>query len=82
MGANLFLQPAVEPVEVGALPENTVLGLEHPVVLIWEDKQLCGQSFHAGSIEGSHALGVVDTVVLLTMDAEDGGVPVLNVLVG
>lgn len=30
----LFLQPAVEPAEVSALPQDAVLGFEHPVILI------------------------------------------------
>ena len=36
----LFLQPAIQPLEVGALPENTVLGFQYPVVLVGEYQQL------------------------------------------
>ena len=75
---HFLFKPAVEPIEIGALPEDAVLGLEHPVVLIGEDEQLGLYAFHSGGIEGTHALGGIDAVVFLSMDAEDGGVPVVN----
>ena len=73
-----LFQPSVEPVEEGALPEDTVLGFQHPVVLVREDEQFCLDAFHTGGIEGRHTLRGIDAVVLFTMDAEDGGVPFVD----
>ena len=78
----LFPYPAVEPGEEGALPEDAVLGFEHPVVLVGVEEQLGFDAFHAGGIEGAHALGGIDAVVFLAVDAEDGGVPLVNKAVG
>ena len=47
-----FLKPSVEPTEEGALPEDAVLGLEHPVVLVGIDEKFGGNALHAGGIEG------------------------------
>lgn len=43
---DLFLQPPVKPAEVSALPQNSVLGLEHPVVLVGIEQQLCWYAMH------------------------------------
>ena len=77
----VLLQPAVQPVEEGTLPENAVLGFQYPMVFIGEDEELGGNTFHAGCIEGGHTLSIVDAVVLLAVDAEDGRVPLLHHLV-
>ena len=78
----IIFQPTVEPIEVGALPQYAVLGLEHPVVLVGIDKQLGFYAFHAGGVEGTHALGGIDTVVFLAMDAQYWGIPVVYPTVG
>ena len=36
----LLLQPLVEPAEEGALPEDTILGAQHPVVFFGEEEHL------------------------------------------
>ena len=74
----LLLQPAVKPVEECALPENTILWFEHPVVLVREEQQFCRDSLHAGCIEGTHSLIGIDAVVLLAVDTKDWGIPVVN----
>ena len=51
-----LLQPLVEPLEVGALPQYTILRTQYPVVLIGEDEQLGRHSAQDGRIEGGHAL--------------------------
>ena len=48
----ILLEPAGEPVEEGALPEDTVLGFEHPVIFVWEEEQL---SFNAARMKGIEA---------------------------
>ena len=78
----LFLQPSIQSLEVGALPENTVLGFQYPVVLVGEDKQLGLDALHACGIESTHTLGGIDAVVFLAMDAEDGGVPFIYKAMG
>ena len=75
---SLVLQPAVEPVEIGSLPKDTVLWFQHPVVFVGEDEQLGFDATQTGGVEGSHALVGVDAVVLLAVDAEDGGVPLVD----
>ena len=77
-----FFQPAVEPVEEGALPENSVLWFQHPVVFIGEDEQLGLYATQTGGVEGSHALVGVDAVVHLTVYAKDGRVPFVYELMG
>ena len=74
----LFLQPAVEPFKVGALPEDAVLGFQYPVVLVGEDEQLGLDATHTGGIEGTHALSGIDAVVLLAVDAENGSIPLVD----
>ena len=48
------------------------------MVLVGEDEQLRFDASHAGGVEGTHALGGVDAVILLAMYAEDGCVPLVN----
>ena len=48
------------------------------MVLIREDEQLCRNTLHASDIEGRHALSGIDAIILLTMDAEDRGIPLFN----
>ena len=64
------------------MPENTVLGFQHPVVLVWEDEQLSRNAAQTGSIEGAHALIVNNAVVLFAVDAEDGRIPLIYKLMG
>ena len=52
------------------------------MVLVGIDEKFGGDALHAGGIEGSHTLVVVDAVVHLAMDAEDGGVPFIHKAVG
>ena len=51
---------------------------QHPVVLIWEDKELSRYATHARGVECSKALVCVDAIVLLTMYAEDRRVPLIH----
>ena len=75
-------QPAVQPGEEGALPQHSVLRLEHPVVLVGEDEQFGRDAAQFGSVEGSHGLVGQDAVVPFAVDAEDGRVPLVHKLVG
>ena len=77
----LFLQPLIEPAEEGSLPEDAILWLQYPVVLVWEDEEFGRDATQASCIEGSHALVGIDAVVFLAMDAEDRSVPLVNKLV-
>ena len=52
----LLLQPLVEPLEVGALPQHAVLRTQYPVVFIGVDEQFGRDATDDGSIEGGHAL--------------------------
>ena len=74
----LLLQPAVEPLEVGALPKDAVLGLQYPVVLVGEDEEFGGDAAQACGVEGSHALVGIDAIVQFAVYAEDGGVPLVD----
>ena len=65
--ARLF-QPAVEPVEETALPEDTVLRLEYPVVFVREYQQFSWYATKFGSVVGTHALRCENTIVGLAMD--------------
>ena len=76
----MFVLILIEPGKESALPKDTVLRFEHPMVLIGEDEQFGGYAFHACCIEGAHALGIVDAVVFLTVDAEDRCIPVIDKL--
>ena len=79
MEANSFLlEPACEPGEVCALPEDSVLGLQYPVVLIGIEEEFSLDATHTGSIEGTHALCGIDAVVFLAVDAEDRSVPLVD----
>ena len=48
------------------------------MVFIREDEQLRFNASQSGCIESSHSLVCVDAIVLLSMNAEDGGVPFVN----
>ena len=76
----LFLQPLIEPAEEGSLPEDTILWLQYPVVLVWEDKKFGRDATQASCIEGSHALVVVDAIVEFAVDTEYRGVPFVDEL--
>ena len=52
----LVLQPLVEPLEVGALPQHAVLRTQYPVVLVGVDEQFGWDAADDGCIEGGHAL--------------------------
>ena len=52
----LLLQPLVEPLKVGALPQYAVLRTQYPVVLVGVDEQFGRDATDDGGIEGSHAL--------------------------
>ena len=73
----LFLQPLIEPAEEGSLPEDTILWLQYPVVLVWEDEEFGRDATQASCIEGSHALVGIDTVILFAVDAEDWSIPLV-----
>ena len=61
-------QPPVKPIEIGALPKNTILGFQHPVVFVGEDEQLGLDALHAGGIESRHALCGIDAIVFLSVN--------------
>ena len=48
------------------------------MVLVGEDEKLCLDALHACCIEGRHSLCGVDAVVLLSVDAEYRGVPLVD----
>lgn len=52
----LFLQVFIQPVEVASLPEDAVLWLEYPVVLVWEAEELGWDATEACCVEGRHGL--------------------------
>ena len=52
------------------------------MVLVGEDEQLGFYASHTGCIKGAHALSGVDAVVLLAMNTEDGGIPLIYEAVG
>lgn len=78
----LFLQPLVEPREESALPQDAILGLQYPMVFIWENEQLSGNAPHASRIERSHALIGIDTIIFLAMNAKNRRIPLVNKLMG
>ncbi len=73
--------PAMQPVEEGALPEDAVLRLEHPVVLVREDQQLRRHTAHLRRVKRCHALVSQDPVVFLTVNAENRRIPLVHELV-
>ena len=78
----LLFQVFVQPAEEGALPEDAVLWFQHPVVLVGEEEELGVESAHSGCGEGAFGLGVFNSEVSLSVDAEDGCVPFIDVEVG
>ena len=52
------------------------------MVLVGEDEQLGRDATQACGIECSHALVGIDAIVQLSVDAEDGGVPLIDETVG
>ena len=48
----LRFEPAVEPAEEEALPEDGVLGFENPVVLVGVDNHFCGNAAREPYIDG------------------------------
>jgi hypothetical protein len=64
------------------LPEDAVLGFEHPVVFVGEKKELRGNATEASSGKGAFSLGVFNAEVLLSVNAEDGRIPTIYVEVG
>ena len=63
-----LLEVLIKPVEVGALPEQGILRLEHPVIFVWVDKKLSGDASELCSVEGGHSLSSEDAVVTLAVD--------------
>ena len=49
------------------------------MVLVGEEEQLGRYATHAGDGEGALGLGVLDAEVLLSVDAEDGSVPTVDI---
>ena len=58
----------IEPAEVGALPEQGILRLKHPVIFVWVDEELSRDASELCSVEGGHSLSCKDTVVALAVD--------------
>ena len=81
-GLFLVFEPAVEPAEEEALPHYGVLGLEYPVVLVGIDYHLGGNATELGGVEGGHALGGEDAVVVLAVGNHDGSGPAVDEAVG
>ena len=77
----LFLQPLVEPVEVNALPEYSILRVQHPMAFVGEVKEFGGNATHTGKVESLHSLCYRDTIVMFVVDHEDWGVPFCDGLV-
>ena len=61
------------------MPEDAVLWFQHPVVLVGEEEELGVESAHSGCGEGAFGLGVFNSEVTLSVDAEDGCVPFIDV---
>ena len=52
------------------------------MVFIGEDEQFGRYAAHTSGIKGTHALSGVNTIILLTVDAEDGRIPAVDKSVG
>ena len=78
----LLLQIFVKEAEEGALPEDGVLRLEDPVVLIGEYEHLSFKTMHLCGVECHHALRSEDAVVKFADCNEDRGCPVVDKLMG
>ena len=63
-----LLEVLIEPAEVGALPEQGILRLEHPVIFIGVDEELSWDTSELCGVEGSHSLSCKDAVVALAVD--------------
>lgn len=81
LSLHLF-KPFVEPLKVGALPQYAVLRAQYPVVLVGVDEELRGYTTKDSGIEGGHALRCKDTEIFLSVDAEDGCIPLVYEKVG
>lgn len=60
------------------MPAQTVGGLEDPMVLIREVNQTGGDTLTLEDGEGGEALGDGETVILVAVDDQGGGLPVLD----
>src|SRR5437763_9683966 len=58
---------SVEPPEHGVVPEHTVGGFQHPVILVREDQQFALDAAPLQRREGAYALRVGDAEVLLAV---------------
>ena len=52
------------------------------MVLVGENKQLGRDAFHTCSVECTHALGGVDTIIFLAVNAEYGRIPLIDKAMG
>ena len=77
-GVGLFLEVFVEPVDEVTVPEEAVLGMEHPVGLVGEVEVAGIEAAELGGVVGSHALGGYDTEVELAVDNAYRGVPFVD----
>ena len=78
----LTLGPVVDPVEDLGVPEQAVLLLEHPVVLIGEVEEPGGNTAGLEDVEQAQAIALGQTVVEGVVDDELGSGPVGNVVLG
>lgn len=63
-----LLEVLIEPVEVSALPEQSVLWLEYPVIFVWVDEELSWDTSELCGVEGGHSLSSEYAVVALAVD--------------
>ena len=72
----------VEPVDDGVVPEDAVVGLQHPVVFVGEVKEFTGNPLALQSRKGGHALGFDDAEIEGAVDDQHRGLPFINVVDG
>ena len=60
------------------MPQHAILRFQYPVVFVRIDKQFGRNATHHGCIEGGQCLVGKDAEVLLSVDAEDRGVPFVD----
>ena len=78
----LTLRPVVNPVEDLGVPEQAVLLLKHPVVLVWEVEEPRWDTASLEDVEQAEAVALGQTVILGVVDDELGSRPVGNVVLG
>lgn len=64
------------------MPQQAVLSVGDPMALIWEVQESAGNALALEDVECLHTLGNYDTVVLVVVNDELGGLEVVGVCEG